>query len=112
MPGIVATARHQLLNTVRAQGALGGVKIDMSVEHLVGQPHDPGLALADLAIGHRRQVGPERPAERSHHVLDRLERDATDEKKILTHHSLAATRIRNFRKHKLSSIAGQALFAN
>src|SRR5262249_14795880 len=42
LPGIVATARHQLLNTVRAQGALGGVKIDMSVEHLVGQPHDPG----------------------------------------------------------------------
>jgi hypothetical protein len=112
LPGILAAARHQLLNAVRALGTLGGVKIDMSVEHLVGQPHDPGPALADLAIGHCRQVGPERPAERSHNVLDRLERHATKEKKILTHYSLAATRIRNLRKHKLSSIAGQALFAN
>jgi hypothetical protein len=83
--GIGVAARHQPLDAVLALRALDRVEIDMAVEYLVRETHDPRLALAHFAVGNGRQVRPKRPAERRHHVLGRFERDAAHKKNFLTH---------------------------
>ncbi len=59
----------------------------MAVENLVAEAIDPGTALADFAIRHRRHVRAELAAECAHHVLDGIERNAANQKKTVTHRS-------------------------
>src|SRR5579864_5739532 len=85
LPRIIAAARQELLDAVDRLWPLQGLEIGMAVEDQIAEAIDPGAALADLAIGQRRQIGAESAAEAAHHLLDRVERHAADKKKLFAH---------------------------
>ena len=60
----------------------------MAVEDQIAEAIDPGPALADLAIWHRRQIAAERAAELHHHFFDRVEGHAADEQEFFVAHCL------------------------
>jgi hypothetical protein len=75
IPGVVTRARQQLLDSVDRFRPAQRLEVH------------PRPALADLAIGNGRQMLRQRAAERPHHLLDRLQRNASDEQQIFTHES-------------------------
>ena len=42
-------------------------------------------AMEACAVGHGRQIGSERRAKRTHHLLDGIERNAADQKELIAH---------------------------
>ena len=85
LPCILTRARQQLLDAVDGLRTLQRFEVHMPVEDLVGEPIDPGAALADLAVRHRRQMAAERAAERAHHLLDGIQGYASDQQQIVGH---------------------------
>src|SRR5262245_10008957 len=89
LPGIVARSRQQLLYAVDRFRSLDCLQIHVAVEDLIGEAAHPRPAFADLAIRNRRQMPGERTAERAHDLLDRLQRDASDQQQIVSHGSVS-----------------------
>jgi len=51
----------------------------VAVENAVGNAVDPVSAVADFAVGHIGEIGPERSAHPAEHLLWRIERNAADQ---------------------------------
>src|SRR5262249_54511046 len=60
----------------------------MAVEDAIGDTVDPIPPVTDFAVGHVSQIRPERPAQCSEHLLDGVERDASDQQEFVAHFGL------------------------
>jgi hypothetical protein len=85
LPGIVATARQQLLDAIDRLRSPDGVEVEMAVENLIAEPVHPGAAFADFAIRHRRKKAAQRTAERAHYLFDAVERHTAHKQKSIAH---------------------------
>src|SRR5262245_39674930 len=57
----------------------------MSVEQEIREPVHPRPALANLAVGHGGEIAAEPRTECAHDLLDRIERNASDQEKLIAH---------------------------
>src|SRR5262249_24088943 len=83
---VVNAERSPPLGTVLAgSGPSQGFDFRMPVEYAVGDAVDPIPPVPDLAIGHVGKMRPQRPTQGAEHLLDGVERNASDQQKFAPH---------------------------
>ena len=77
---VVNPERPPALDTVLVgSGPSHGFDFRMPVEYAVGDAVDPIPPVTDLAVGHVSKMWPQRPTQGAEHLLDGVERNASDQ---------------------------------